>query len=320
MIIMNLYPLTENHTKALESFEEVRQGDLYILKDHDLETAIRKDREIILMNERSNEHAVIFIANNKGEQPFAPFTNDCARDMDDNDVLSKVVVKKGYKVYIVLHSEEAVRPLYIFNVEDIDVKDISLKVTAEFVGTTLNAPQNLALNHLIKAVRQKDIKIQLKDKFCFQTTRNVMNCLMVRDANSKLRTERDGKIYELNKNSFDRRDYMGNVYPEGFYRVFYSRRMENSKLIFVEGVRIPNEYFNINIDEYLDSVDYNATKNIRKLVTHGGMEFYGIINSRGEIRVIMNVGFFTSFALSEYEISDYIKEIHQIEYSNAVNN
>lgn len=319
---MNLYPIeNEKYTSCLTSFNEIEQNKEYILKDHDLQTAIRRDREVILMNERSNDDAVIFIANNKGEQPFAPFTNDCARDdMGEADILSKVVVKKGYKIYIVLHDDNPVKPLYIFNVEDINVEDISLRVTAEFVGTTLEAPSNLTLNHLIKAIKQKGIKVQLRDKFCFQTTRNVMNCLMVRDANGKLRTERDGKIYELNKHSVDRRDRMGNVYPEGFYRVFYSKRMESGKLIFVEGVKIPNEYFDIDIDEYLESVDYNATQNIRKLVTHGGTEFYGIINSRGEIRVIMNVGFFTSFALSEYEISDYIKEIHQIEYSNTVNN
>lgn len=314
--IMNLYNFDENKRivgEGLGSFNEVVSGGKYIMADHDFQVHIRSDKEVLTLTERSNEGGIVFITNHKGEQPFAPFTNDCTRDGMEENVLAKVTLRVGYKIHIILHTGENVLPYYIFNVDEIDLFNERAYVTCMKVTDTLNAPSSPALTHVVKAVKQKDVITQLKDKFCFQTARSVFTCLMRKNRNGKLSTVKNKRSFELNTNSDARRDSEGNDYEEGFYRAFYSKRMKDSALIYVEAVRIPDEYFNIDINDYVSTLDYsNVLDSIREIETMGGMKVYGIINNRGDVRVIMNSGFYSTFILSEYEVKYYIKSIEPV--------
>lgn len=322
---MNLYKYdTNEHVnrgKAVTSFSEVEVGGKYIMADHDFEGYVRNGKETVLLYERSNQNGIVFVTKYRGEQPFSPFTNDSIRDGLDSDTLSKVILREGYKVYVVLHndSDTSVKDMYIMNIDAIDCLDACITVTVEFKGDTLTAPKDAALEHISKAMKQRDIKIQLRDKYCFQSARIVFNCMMINNGNEKLLTERDDKKYELNSNSYDRRDIIsGEVYPFGFYRVYHSKRMSGSPLIYVEGVRIPMEYFSIDIKEYIKTLDYaGIADNIRVLTLLDGTKVYGIINNRGEVRIIMNVGFFTTFPLSDYEVKEGIINIEPLAASPA---
>lgn len=302
--------------------KQITCGEKYILTG-DVERSRFQGKDIVMVNEVVNSNGLIFVTDSKGEQPFAVFTNDSHRDMFDQDtILSKIVLKEGFFVVLSFYNENSPSPVYIFKAEKLDLNvngEPGAGVSCVYKGDTLRPIPNFekATDHIVKVMKQINLPAQLQDKYCFQTTRKVLLCLMSKDERGEITSVRDKKLI-LNNNSPARINSDGTDIEEGFFRVFYSRRFKDSKEVFVEGVRIDNEYTTFDIDEFIKSADNDVRDSIRILTTKRGKEFYAIINNKGEIRPIIKLGTFTSFALSEQEILDNIVDIKPYIYDKSV--
>lgn len=316
----------EEEVKYINTLGEVKAGEFYIMNGEGIQAKEHRGEKLVLIDETNTEKGIMFITDEKGNQPFAVLTNDSFRDdMNTNKTLSSVIAKVGYKIFVASHSEnKQPTKIYGFKILGIDPhkENGDLRVTCFHAESSLYTidGHNNAYKHAIKALRQKDVKVQLQDKYCFQTTRRVHLCLMVRDENNELVCRRNGKVMTLNNHSYAKRDLMGDVHTEGFFRVYYSKRFENSPLVYVEGVKVDDASMKIDPEEYLRSAETDLSESLHVITTLGGMEFYAIITPRGEIRPIIKLGTFISFTLSEEEIKDSVESIVKYSDSNKVIN
>lgn len=271
-------------------------------------------KDITTVEEVVNPNGMVFATDEEGDQPFAIFTNDSHRDnFKDDTILSKVVLRENFHVIMSFFNENKPSPTYIFKVvrESINArKEEAVGVKCIFKGNTLKPINKFekATEHVVKVMKQINLPAQLQDKYCFQTTRKVFLCFMSKDERGDICSIRDKKLV-LNNNSKSRFDSDGNEVEEGFFRVFYSRRFKDYAEVFVEGVRIENECMDVDIKDFIKNADSDVRDSIREITTVRGMKFYATVNSKGELRPIIKLGQFTSFALSEKEILENIKTI-----------
>lgn len=288
--------------------------DEYYLLAGNIQHTTFSDKEVTTVEEVVNQNGMVFATDNQGEQPFAIFTNDSHRDnFSDPTVLSKVVLKEGFHVVMSFYNKNAPSPTYIFEVIKTKTMARNLEavgVKCVYKGDTLRPIRGFekATDHIVKVMRQIGLPAQLQDKYCFQTTRKVLLCFMSKDERGEISSTRDKKLV-LNNNSKSRFNQDGKEVDEGFFRVFYSRRFKDSSEVFVEGVRIDDKFLDVDVDEFIKSADSDIRDSIRQVTTKKGLQFYAIVNSKGELRPIIKLGHFTSFALSEREITDNIESV-----------
>ena len=323
---MEVYTTNETFTQVVNNVidhKNIHFGEKYILTG-DIERTKFSDKEIVMVHEMVNERGMLFVTDKDGDQPFAVFTNDSHRDNFKNDtVLSKIVLKEGFFIIMSFYNDNKPSPVYIFKAVDLDIpwfNEPSVGVECVYKGDTVSPIEKFekATDHIVKVMKQIKLPAQLQDKYCFQTTRKVLLCLMSKDERGEISSTRDKK-FVLNNNSPSRKDKNGKEVQEGFFRVFYSRRFKDSQEVFVEGVRIDDEYLEFDINDFIKSADNDVRDSIRILTTKYGKSFYAIVNNKGEIRPIIKLGTFTSFALSEEEMMNNIVDIKPYIYDKAAN-
>lgn len=315
---MNLFRY-DNNTKhtgdVIEHHNHIHHGEFYELHGCVNHTTFDK-KSTTLVDEIASDKGMMVVMDEKGLPPFAAFTNDSRRDtFQSEDILARIVTKHGYHVAMAFFPEDEKKPLplYIFKIEDLNSNASSIYdsviVQCIYKGDTL-IPVNKferVTEHLVKLSKQVDLIPQLKNKYCFQTTRKVLLCFMSKDEKDQVFTTREKRMI-LNYNSQARFD-KGEVVDEGIFRVFYSRRFKNSDEVYVEGVRIDDSHLDFDIQEFIKSTDNNIVSNIRVLTTRNGRKMYAVVNNKGEIRPIIKLGNFTSFALSPDEIEHNIVDV-----------
>lgn len=308
----------------IEDHDRIHYGESYILTG-DVERTKYNGKDVTMVNEVVNSNGMIFVTDTKGDQPFAVFTNDSHRDKFKNStILSKIVLKEGFFVVMSFYNENRPSPVYIFKAVKLDLPHFNsmsscVGVKCVFKGNTLTPIPHFekTTEHIVKVMKQINLPAQLQDKYCFQTTRKVLLCLMSKDERGEITSHREKKLV-LNNNSPSRLDIDGNEINEGFFRVFYSRRFKDSSEVFVEGVRVDDKYLEFDIKDFINSADNDVRDSIRILTTKHGKQFYAIINNKGEVRPIIKLGTFTSFALSEQEMLENIVDIKPYDYDNTM--
>lgn len=300
---------------TIDDHKKLHYDELYVMRGV-VEHTKFNGKLVTMVDELATNKGNLTITDENGDAPFAAFTNDSERDVFKNEnVLARVVVKKGYHIAISFYGDNPKDPIavYIFRVEeprfDEGVYD-SMLVRCIYRGNTLLPIENFEklTEHIVRLSHQIDVPAQLKNKYCYQTTRKVMFCFMSKNDRDEVVSIR-GKRMILNNNSRAKLNGGGSTIDEGVFRVYYSRRFENSPELYVEGVRVPDDCLNIDIEDYIRSTNIDVTGIIRILTTRRGRRIYAIVNNKGEIRPIIKLGKYTSFALSEREIADNIIDI-----------
>lgn len=295
-------------------------GQIYVGSQHILRGCVEhtqnQGKKVTLIDEISSEKGIMVITDQNGDIPFAAFTNDSERDdIKRTNAIARIRAHAGFHVVMAFVGEKETDPLsvYIFKIIELNHHESTLHdstvVECIYTGNTLRPIPGFekVTEHIVKASKQLHLPAQLKSKYCYQTTRNVTMCLMSKDEKNQVVSKRD-KTMILNNNSKARYEN-GDICEEGIFRVYYSRRFSNADEVYVEGVRVPDEFTKFPIEEFIDSADSDIRPNIRILTTRTGKKYYAIVNNKGELRIIIKLGNFTSFTLSKKEIEDNIVNV-----------
>lgn len=315
MQLLNYDKQSNTVSEYITGHEQIHVGTQHILRGC-VEHTQNQGKKVTLIDEISSDKGIMVITDINGDIPFAAFTNDSERDnINRKNVIARIRAHVGFHVVMSFVGEKETDPLsvYIMKIVELNHSDSiledSMVVECVFVGDTLRPIPGFekVTEHIVKASKQLGLPPQLKSKYCYQTTRNVTMCLMSKDDKNQVVSKRD-KTMILNNNSKARYDN-GDVCEEGIFRVYYSRRFNNAEEVYVEGARVPEEFTKFSIEEFIDSADSDIRSNIRILTTRTGKRYYAIVNNKGELRIVIKLGNFTSFTLSKKEIEDNIVNV-----------
>lgn len=258
-----------------------------------------------------------------GDKPFAVATNDCVRDGFEPTVLSKILIENGnYLVYVYSRlNDEEYAPLNIaifkvtnINPEDDVIQTIEVKLEYKF-NTLENFPVKFSrvVSHA-KKVMLSNLDDQLLPKYCFNPNRTITMRLFVRNSKGELESYNDdGSRLIINRRSEERMDDFGFV-ESGIYRVFYSRKYENTGRIIVDGKRL-TPLRDWELDDYIANSQLEEPmidSIIKEIVVANGKRYIVITNLDGELRIVYkSVNGYSSFSLNEYEAS-FIESVEDI--------
>lgn len=309
--------------------EEVKSEEIILGGEYRITDIIRRDtfkgRSHMYFHEKTSNEEVVFITDAEGKQPFAIATNDSVRDDFAKNELSRIVPEVGYNVVWVSDNSKPAKPLFIFEITTVDpIDELAIdgsNVKCVFAGTTVEEIEpkfEEARHHIVRAFKQRNAVEQLRDKYCFNTSRNVMFTLMTEGPDG-ISTVKNKTKYTLNKNSKEKN-------AEGkqtmFFRVFHSKKFNKSRYVFVDGKQLTTENIMFNPDEYVrsDNSEIDIRKQLKLVTTLDGVQFYAMTTSKGVMRAIVRIGeTFTSFLIHSDEMA-VIKSVEPVykDYSSQV--
>lgn len=259
-----------------------------------------------------NEDKLVLIMNSDKKRKYAVSTNDCERDNLGNDIAAKMVAEVGNFIIYIKHNEfneDGSLPITVFRI--LGIEDDHLFVAMVERADTFNHPDYLApaIEHLAYLKSKPNVPIQLLNKFSYNNSRVIGYGLFKLNNNGQLVLKRHESQYIMNKNSAAIKDENGEDVKEGLYRFFYSRKMEDRHTKFVDGIKVPDELIDYDIDGLNlsnDSVISNVEDSIHYIKTENG-RYVAMIQNSGRIKIIMKLGNDIKFIhLSEEELESLV--------------
>ena len=157
----------------------------------------------------------------------------------------------------------------------------------------------------------RSIPCQLTHKMSYNRSRIIKYGFFQRNTNGELELERNGIRYILNNNSLAQKDRNGDKIREGLFRFYFSKKFSHSKVVYVDGYLISEEYTNFDLDEYVNSKENFiriVNKSIKKFVTVEGREYIGMVQNKGNMVIAFKLGKeYFHIQLRDSEIQKFVK-------------